>query len=61
MLKALDHLEEWLIAFLLFVNIILLLASNVNGAVIDRADHGADPVSRGTSASIPFTSASSWW
>ena len=29
MLKALDHLEEWLIAFLLFVNIILLLASNV--------------------------------
>ena len=43
---------DWII-FLLIVNVLLLVAGNVMEAVLDRADHGADPVSGGGQARHP--------
>ena len=47
-----QHLAEWMtdqglgwVAFLLVVNVLLLLAGNVMEAVVDHPDHGADSVS----------------
>jgi C4-dicarboxylate transporter, DctM subunit len=40
------------IAFLLFVNVLLLVARQCDGAVLDRADHRSDPVPGGGRAGI---------